>query len=128
MFIWFPYQTMTCWRIRILCYSHLCLQWPLLTPELLYWMLNEKHWCNLCGRHEACAMKYFLSHRQLLSLLLHIPPCWCIAIYVYMHTNMPKYTLLHCHQSCGHENFCSPFVDPKNQDLEKNKTYLKSRN
>ena len=73
-------------------------------------------------------MKYFLSHRQLLSLLLHIPPCWCIAIYVYMHTNMPKYTLLHCHQSCGHENFCSPFVDPKNQDLEKNKTYLKSRN
>jgi len=28
-------------------------------------------------------------------------------------------TLLHCHQFCGHENFCSPFVDPKNQDLEK---------
>ncbi|KAB0362831.1 hypothetical protein FD754_006987 [Muntiacus muntjak] len=28
---------------------------------------------------------------------------------------MPKYTLLHRHQSCGHENFCSPFVDPKNQ-------------
>ncbi|KAB0367279.1 hypothetical protein FD755_020603 [Muntiacus reevesi] len=41
---------------------------------------------------------------------------------------MPKYTLLHRHQSCGHENFCSPFVDPKNQDLEKNETYLKSRN
>ena len=42
-----------------------------------------------------------------------------LAIYGYMHTGMPKHTLLHRHQSCRHENFCSPFVDPKNQDLEK---------